>query len=72
MKFSIDMARWVISPEYLEQSKMKASMAQIERLGLRYGYEERAAILEYDGGLSREEAERQALLEIKNRMRGTA
>ena len=31
-------------------------------------FEERAAILEYDGGLSREEADRQALIEICNRM----
>ncbi len=28
-------------------------------------YEERAAILEYDGGMTREEAERAALLELE-------
>ena len=36
--------------------------------GLRYEFEERAAILEYDGGLSREEADEQALNEIIVRM----
>ena len=33
----------------------------------RIDWEERAAILEYDGGLSREEADRQALDEIRVR-----
>jgi len=32
-------------------------------------YEERAAILEFDGGLSREEADAQAIREIIERMR---
>ena len=32
-------------------------------------YEERAAILEYDGGIAREEAETQALQEINTRLR---
>jgi len=40
---------------------------QVEELGLRYEFEERAAILEYDGGLTREEAEKQALQEISER-----
>ncbi len=35
----------------------------------RIEYEERAAILEYDGGLTRKEADVQALDEIRNRMR---
>ena len=34
----------------------------------RVDYEERAAILEYDGGLSRKEADTQALREILHRM----
>ena len=37
----------------------------------RIEYEERAAILEYDGGLSRNDAETQALIEIKRRIRKT-
>ncbi|MFC1792730.1 hypothetical protein ACFL3Q_04005 [Planctomycetota bacterium] len=36
----------------------------------RIDFEERAAILEYDGGLSREDADRQALREINARLRG--
>lgn len=35
----------------------------------RIDYEERAAILEYDGGLSRDDAELQALHEITKRLR---
>jgi hypothetical protein len=35
----------------------------------RIEYEERAAILEYDGGLTREEAEAQALREINARLK---
>ena len=34
----------------------------------RIEYEERSAILEYDGGLSRDAADVQALVEIKHRM----
>lgn len=37
----------------------------------RIDFEERAAILEYDGGLAREEAEAQALREILKRMKRT-
>ena len=35
----------------------------------RIEFEERAAILEYDGGLSREKAERQAFVEILRRLK---
>lgn len=38
---------------------------------MNYEYEERAAILEFDGGLSREDAERQAAIEIEQRMKQT-
>ena len=41
----------------------------IESQGYRYEFEERAAILEYDGGMSREEADRKALQEITERIR---
>ena len=37
----------------------------------RIDYEERAAILEYDGNLTREDAETQALTEIAERIRST-
>jgi len=35
----------------------------------RVEYEERAAILEYDGGLSRDEADRRAFVEILERIK---
>jgi len=38
-----------------------------EQQGLRYEFEERAAILEYDGGLGRDQAERQAINELFER-----
>ena len=37
--------------------------------GWRIEYEERAAILEYDGGLRREDADRQAFEEIQERLK---
>ena len=47
--------------------------SNVDRLPIdwRIEYEERAAILEYDGGLTREKADSQALIEIKHRMEGT-
>ena len=38
-------------------------------IDLRIEFEERAAILEYDGGLSRDDADRQALTEILERIK---
>lgn len=46
---------------------LTSKLAEIDSLGLRYEYEERAAILEYDGGLCREDADRVAASEILNR-----
>ena len=47
------------------------AISWLEGQGLRYEYEERAAILEYDDELSRNEAEAQALIDIRQRKRGT-
>ena len=44
-------------------------MAKIDRQGFRYEFEERAAILEYEGGLSRNQAEQRAIDEITQRMK---
>ncbi len=46
------------------------TLTDIDKLPMdwRIEYEERAGILEYDGGLSRNEADAQALVEIKRRM----
>ncbi len=41
--------------------------AHFEQQGLRYELEERAAILEYDGGLGRDQAEKQAINELFER-----
>ena len=41
----------------------------IDEHGLRYEFEERAAILQYDGGLSREEADKRAFSEILERVK---
>ena len=60
MIFSLEYIKQITSPDFLLRSRADDAMAQIDRLGLRYEFEERAAILEYDGGLSRENAEKQA------------
>jgi hypothetical protein len=65
--FSLEYIKRITSPDFLLRSQIDSEMMQIDRLGLRYEYEERAAIFEYDGGLSRENAERRALAEILGR-----
>jgi ATP/maltotriose-dependent transcriptional regulator MalT len=66
----------ICSPDILtdESCNMTAeeTISWIEGQGLRYEFEERAAILEYDGGLSRDEADAQALIDIRQRMEETA
>ncbi len=44
------------------------AISWLNEKGLRYEFEERAAILEYDVGLTREDAETQAFDEIQKRM----
>ncbi|MBW8036372.1 MAG: hypothetical protein FVQ79_12265 [Planctomycetes bacterium] len=58
----------------LRTGKSLEETAGIDKLPVewRYEYEERAAILEYDGGLSRIEADSQALREIFERIRSIA
>ena len=50
-------------------SPVEEAISWLDEQGLRYEFEERAAILEYDGGLSREQADKQAFTEIRNRIR---
>ena len=69
MIFSLEYIKQITSPDFLLRNIVDDAMKQIERMGLRYEYEERAAILEYDGGLNREEAERQSLQEIEERIK---
>jgi len=47
---------------------IEQAVEYFDRLGLRYELEERAAILEYDAGLDRETAERQAVEEMVKRI----
>ena len=52
----------------IEEQKMKPP-AGFERLeAVQEAYEERAAILEFDTGMSREEAEKEASLKIHNKI----
>jgi hypothetical protein len=56
--------------EYREMS-FEETICWLQEQGLRYEFEERASILEYDGGLSRDAADRQALREIIKRLEYT-
>ena len=47
---------------------LEEAVSWLDDQGLRYEFEERSAILEYDGGLSRNAADVQALVEIKHRI----
>ena len=48
---------------------VEEAMSWINEQGLRYEFEDRAAILQFDGGLSREDADKQALEEILERLK---
>lgn len=85
MFFSIDIIRQFISPEFLKDGNglrntrqeaqepelvpLAKALQKIEQNGLVYEWQERSAILEYDGGLSRDEADRRAAYEVLNRMK---
>ena len=63
----------ICSPDILDNERHDITIDEfvnrLDEQGLRYEFEERAAILEYDGGLTRENAEKQALQEIDERMK---
>ena len=48
---------------------VEETISWLNEQDLRYEFEERAAILQFDGGLSREEADERALKEIIERMK---
>ena len=58
----------ICSPDILTDEHRNMSIEEginwLNEHGLRYEFEERAAILEFDGGLSRDKADEQALSEI--------
>jgi hypothetical protein len=68
MIFSLEYIKQITSPDFLLRNHVDDVLKQIERMGLRYEYEERAGILQFDGGLSRDAAEKQALEEIRTRI----
>lgn len=51
-----------------ELDTMAEALQEIEQNNLVYEWQERSAILEYDGGLSREDADRRAAFEVLNRV----
>ena len=50
-----------------EEMAFEDAADHFDRLGYRYELEERCAILEYDGGLDRDAAEKQAVTEMFKR-----
>ena len=72
MFFDISYIELICSPDILADEHhdmiVEETISRLDAQGLRYEFEERAAILEYDGGLTREEAEVQALQEICERI----
>ncbi|MGD0572295.1 MAG: hypothetical protein ABSB11_04675 [Sedimentisphaerales bacterium] len=69
MIFSLEYIKQITNPDFLLRNHVDDVLKQIERMGLRYEYEERAGILQFDGGLSRDAAEKQALEEIRTRIK---
>jgi len=69
MIFSLEYTKQITNPDFLLRNHVDDVLKQIERMGLRYEYEERAGILQFDGGLSRDAAEKQALEEIRTRIK---
>ena len=51
-----------------EEQKMKPPSGLERQEAVQEAYEERAAILEFDAGMSREEAEKEASLKIHNKI----
>lgn len=72
MFFDKNYIELICSPDILIDDRhdmtVEETMCWVDAQGLRYEFEERAAILEYDGGLTREDAETQAFGEIQKRM----
>ena len=73
MYFDKNYIELICSPAILtdehQNTTYEDAVIRFDELGLRYEFEERAAILEYDGGLSRENAEVQAIQEIRERIK---
>ncbi len=63
----------ICSPDILvdehQDLTFEEAISWLDEQGLRYEFEERAAILQYDGGLSRDEADKRAFSEILERIK---
>lgn len=71
MNVDFDFLKFATSQEFINHSKddnLESKLAYIKEQGFEDEYEERAGILEYDGGLTRHDAESQAAEEITNRL----
>ena len=73
MAVNLEIVKELVQPESVINVPGTAEEIQIMcpddlHMDWRIEYEERAAILEYDGGLSREDAESKAFDEIQKRM----
>ena len=68
MFFDKNYIEQICSPNILidehHNMSVEEAIGWLEGQGLRYEFEERAAIIEYDGGLTREKAEVQALMKF--------
>ena len=70
MNVDFGFLKYATSDKFLDHGKkddFESQLAHIKEQGYEYEYEERAAILEYDGGLLKQNAEKQAAEEITNR-----
>ena len=74
MFFDLSYIKLICSPDILADERHDMTVEQaiswLDENGMRYEFEERAAILEYDGGLSREDAEVKAVREVWERVGG--
>ena len=73
MYFDKNYIELICSPAILidvhQNTTYEDAFIRFDESGLRYEFEERAAILQYNGGLSGEDAEKQALNEIEKRIK---
>ncbi|NLW83731.1 MAG: hypothetical protein GXY41_04920 [Phycisphaerae bacterium] len=71
MNVDFDFLKYATSDKFISHGKdnhLESKLAYIKEQGFEDEYGERAGILEYDGGLTRHDAELQAAEEITNRL----
>ncbi len=73
MAVNLEIVKELVEPEVATVEAIVGAVNSSARdlsMEWRIEYEERAAILEFDGGLSREDADKRALKEILERIKG--